>query len=108
MQNAKLEKLIKCLNMASSSHDGEAINAVRLATQILKAEGWTWEALLTSKVTLIADPFTMEPPSQSTPYAPKPRSTGSYYQPKPRKPRTKKAPINISLDDLFGPTGPTI
>jgi Protein of unknown function (DUF2786) len=46
------DKLAKLLGMSQSSHDGEALNAVRLANRMLAKHKLTWrEALGTTSVT---------------------------------------------------------
>lgn len=60
-ESKELSILIKLLKMTTSSHDHEALNAMRLANaQVLKL-GTDWEDLLYGKVTLVADPFTSIP-----------------------------------------------
>ena len=39
-------RLIKCLGMADSSHDGEAANAGRLANRLVKGQGLTWDGVI--------------------------------------------------------------
>lgn len=38
--------LVKCLELTQSDHDGEALNAIRKANQLLKKSNLTWTALL--------------------------------------------------------------
>lgn len=52
-----LEKLIKLMKMTTSSNDGEALTAVRMANGILARDGYAWETLLRGKITVIGDPF---------------------------------------------------
>lgn len=40
------ERLVKLLGMTGSAHDGEALNAIRLANTELQKAGATWETLL--------------------------------------------------------------
>ncbi|MBF0623801.1 MAG: hypothetical protein HQL82_03235 [Magnetococcales bacterium] len=44
-----LQKLAKVLQLTDSTHDGEALNSVRLANQLLKKAGVTYEELLREK-----------------------------------------------------------
>lgn len=39
-------RLIKVLALTTSSNDGEALNAIRKANEIIKGEGLTWEQVL--------------------------------------------------------------
>lgn len=43
MTPEKRTRLIQLLGMIGSSHDGEALNAARLAQRLLGSEGLTWE-----------------------------------------------------------------
>lgn len=40
------ERLTKLMAMTTSSNDGEALNAMRMANKIIKAAGTSWEELL--------------------------------------------------------------
>jgi hypothetical protein len=40
------EKIAKLLNLTSSDNDGEALNAIRIANQILKKNGLDWPTLI--------------------------------------------------------------
>ena len=88
-ESKELSILIKLLKMTTSTHDHEALSAMRLANaQVLKL-GTDWEDLLYAKVTLVADPFTSIP--DVTP-APGPGST-SYGRPSsPPRPSTQPPP----------------
>ena len=44
--DAQKEKLVKVLNLTTSNHDGEALNAIRLANNILVLEKLTWEMVI--------------------------------------------------------------
>jgi hypothetical protein len=57
-RSLNLELLIKLLKLTASSNDAEALLAMRKAHEVLAKFGGDWEALLHSKVTVIADPFT--------------------------------------------------
>lgn len=52
-----VELLIKLLAMTGSSHDSEALSAMRLANAQLAKAGVAWSELLRGKVTVIVDPF---------------------------------------------------
>jgi len=41
-----MEKLLKILGMTGSSHDGEALVALRMAQRLMAAEGKTWKDLI--------------------------------------------------------------
>lgn len=60
-ESKELSILIKLLKMTTSTHDQEALSAMRLANMQLLKLGTDWEDLLNGKVTLIADPFTSVP-----------------------------------------------
>lgn len=62
MENGKddppdLDTIIKLMGMTGSSHDAEALSALRMATARLKKWGWTWEAMLRGKVKVMPNPF---------------------------------------------------
>lgn len=69
--------LLKCLNMTTVEEDTVAVVAIRQANKILAEAGWSWEKLLSAKITVIADPFAnipapppparAEPPMRSAP-----------------------------------------
>jgi hypothetical protein len=62
-----LTLLIKLLKMTTSSHDAEALLAIRKANEQLAKFGGDWERLLRSRITIIgADPFSAiaEPPKR--------------------------------------------
>ncbi len=46
----ELTKIKKMMAMTTSSHDGEALNALKLVNGILKKHGITWDELLTKMV----------------------------------------------------------
>lgn len=82
-------KLIKLLKMTTSSNDGEALTAMRMANATLTRLGWDWDKLFAGKIKLIADPFAS--PSLREPPAPKaaPQSQAKPNQAAPpRQPRT--------------------
>lgn len=62
-----LELVIKLLKMTTSSHDGEALVALRKANEQITRYGWDWDSLLRSKVKIVGDPFG----SMSAPPTPK-------------------------------------
>ena len=49
MDPAKRTRLIQLLGMMGSAHDGEILNAARLAQRFIGGEGLTWEEVLTQK-----------------------------------------------------------
>lgn len=53
----KLPLLIKLMGMTTASNDGEALIAIRKANDLLRSADWTWERLLSGKVTVVEDPF---------------------------------------------------
>lgn len=86
-----LKLVIKLMKMTTSQNDSEALAALRQANKRLLAAGWDWEALLTAKVTIVADPFgsieapTASPQSYSKPQAPqRPAPAAPSYQPPPQ------------------------
>jgi len=61
-----MTKLVRIMRMTESSSDGEALNALRLANRMLKAEGKTWEDIIGARVGA-ANPLSpdyRQPPSQ--------------------------------------------
>ena len=52
-----LDTIIKLMGMTTSSHDGEALNAMRMANAQLKKWNWTWREILTAKIKIMPDPF---------------------------------------------------
>lgn len=81
-ESLNLTLLIKLLKMTTSSHDGEALTAMRKANEQLGKFGGDWEALIRGKVTIIADPFT----SASPPPMPTRSQYGSAAPPAPPPP----------------------
>lgn len=73
-----LDLLIKLLKMTTSSHDAEALLAMRKANEQILKVGGDWETLLRGKVTIIEDPFKniatpdYESPHRAPPKAPAP------------------------------------
>ena len=53
----KQERLLKLLKMTTSSNDGEALTAIRMANDLLGAVGWDWDKLIEGKIRVIEDPF---------------------------------------------------
>jgi hypothetical protein len=50
MQPKHFERFVKLMGMTGSQSDGEAINALRMATAILIRENITWEEFLTKGI----------------------------------------------------------
>lgn len=48
----QLTRFIKLMGMTGSSFDGEALNALRMATSILNEAGHNWEELIRGRVTV--------------------------------------------------------
>ena len=48
MDPDKKKRLIQLLGMMGSEHDGEILNAARLAQRLIGSEGLTWEEVLSS------------------------------------------------------------
>lgn len=70
-----LEKLIKLMRMTTSSNDGEALSAIRLANRMIDSWKGDWEKILSGKITVIGDPFanvSVKAPSRNAPPPPKP------------------------------------
>lgn len=57
----KQDLLLKMLRMTESDNDGQALVAIRKANALLQSAGWTWEKLLSGKITVVADPFASMP-----------------------------------------------
>lgn len=47
---------LKLMNLTTSSFDGEALNAIRMANSVLNSMNQTWEDLLHQKIVMIAPP----------------------------------------------------
>lgn len=113
--NAKTDDLrlvIKLMKMTTSQVDNEALMALRKANERISALGWDWEALLSNKITIVADPFDKieiikpteshrQPSAPPRPQAPQRPSAQSQYQQayraaqqayQPRATPTPKAP----------------
>lgn len=83
-----LALLIKLLKLTTSSHDAEALAAMRKANSALDRLGGDWEALLLGRVTIIADPFTnLAPPPK-----PQPKHTHPAPPPPPPSPHATRPP----------------
>jgi len=48
----KLTRFIKLMGMTGSIHDGEALNALRMANAILAETGMSWEEFIKGRVTV--------------------------------------------------------
>jgi hypothetical protein len=58
-----IQMLIKLLRMTESPHDGEALNAMRMANSLLNKHNTDWDAVMRGAVPMIdADPFAAAPP----------------------------------------------
>jgi hypothetical protein len=44
-----LQRLIRCIELSSSTNDHEALAAIRKANGILKSHQWTWSSLLAGR-----------------------------------------------------------
>jgi hypothetical protein len=122
-----LTLLIKLLKMTTSSHDNEALVAMRKANTELLKFGGDWDTLLRGKVTVIGDPFENlrkpdvgaprppaphappPPPPPPRPQAPPPPQRPQAYAHSPQRPQTaalKRARARfkrgtVTLDDLI-------
>ena len=47
---------LKLMSLTTSSFDGEALNAIRMANAVLARTNQTWEDLLKNKIVMIAPP----------------------------------------------------
>lgn len=81
MSSLKVDLLTKLLGLTSSSNDNEALTAIRKANTLLRDSGWTWESLLSGKITIVADPFTGLTPPAARAAQPEPPRTPSYPKP---------------------------
>lgn len=100
--NQNLDLLIKLLNLTTSSQDGEALVAIRKANEQLSRFNATWESLIRSKVTIVADPFSGTP-SQAQPTfqsRPAPAATPPRPAPPPPPPRPAPRPASPSSRSL--------
>lgn len=82
--------LLKCLNMTTVKEDSVAVVAIRQANKILADAGWSWEKLLSAKITVIGDPFANipAPPQPARAAPPPPRSATRSAPPPPSPNRT--------------------
>jgi hypothetical protein len=97
------------MGMTGSSHDNEALNAVRLANKWLADKGHNWADLLEGKVVVEADPFAIPSGrpatannsdySKSQP-APTPRYRPPPPPPPPPRYHTNALEINVYFNDL--------
>ncbi len=55
------EKLVKVLELTNSPVDGEALNAIRIANQLLKKENLSWASLI-AKPRVHTQPWSTTPP----------------------------------------------
>lgn len=110
-QSKELTILIKLLKMTTSSHDHEALSAMRLANAQLLKLGTDWDDLISGRVTLVADPFTSVPdlkPSETfttvypshSPSAPPPKGPPRPAPPRPPAYYTNAAAIQDCFDIL--------
>lgn len=56
-QSDDVTRLIKLMKMTTSSHDGEALVAMRKANDELRRLGWDWDTILTGKIKIVENPF---------------------------------------------------
>lgn len=81
---ASLSRLIKLLKMTASSHDPEALSAVRMANREAEKFGG-WEKILSDHITVIGDPFAELSTPKTSVQQPRPK-------PAPRPASTPAAP----------------
>jgi len=91
-----LDKIIKLMGMTGSSHDPEAISALRMATELMRKWGWTWEAVLRGKIKIMPDPFANIP-------RPMTGQSGTNYmrQPPAPPPPPKQFDNKVELEKYF-------
>jgi hypothetical protein len=100
-----LTLLIKLLKMTTSSHEAEALVAVRKANAELTKFGGDWEALLRGKVTVIGDPFAdLQKPDRGRTSAPKP-TPPPQPQPPPRPHTPPQQPRRAKAASPHAPSG---
>lgn len=66
MNEDKRDRLIQILGMMGSAHDGEVLNAARLAQRLIGSEALTWEEVLKN---IKPEPANASPASYSAGYA---------------------------------------
>lgn len=101
----KQELLLKMLNMTTADNDGQALVAIRKANALLASAGWTWEKLLSGKITVVEDPFSkVAAPTAQAPRnvevpvrpffrpTPTPRPLDPSPPPRPQTPRPSPPP----------------
>lgn len=115
-----LEKLIKLMKMTTSTQDGEALTAIRMANGWLLRNGHDWETVLRGKITIIEDPFNAvnAPDPRRTdddPYARRRRAAPPpppQPQAKPQPQRPQAAPPgwqqNVNRPSPKQPVGPQL
>lgn len=100
-ESKELSMLIKLLKMTTSTHDHEALSAMRLANLQLLKLGTDWEDLLNAKVTLIADPFSAIPDIEvKTPTSAPPQGWAPSTPRSPPQAPPKPAPP-VYYSDMF-------
>jgi hypothetical protein len=109
LENA-LEKLIKIMKMTTSSTDGEALAAIRMANSQLTRLKTDWEAVLRGKISIMPDPFggvpivnaKPAPPSPAPRPAPQPTPQPRWNPPPPPPPppRPRPAPPRFPHMDM--------
>lgn len=61
-EDLNIAMIIKLLRMTESQHDGEALNAIRMANALLNKHNANWDELMRKQVQVIdADPFAAAP-----------------------------------------------
>jgi hypothetical protein len=86
--------LIKLLRMTESEHDGETLNAVRMANALLNRHNANWDEVLRGKVPMIdADPFGTSPKMGKIP------DKGAHY--------TNAAEIDAMFANIYNRLRPT-
>lgn len=78
----KEQLLLKMLNMTTSDNDGQALVAIRKSNELLASAGWSWEKLLSGKITVVADPFARMPEVKRP--EPEPERAPARSAPQPR------------------------
>lgn len=86
-----MKRFIAIMGMTGSAGDGEALNAVRKANEMLRAAGKTWSDVLSAPTAAaFGTPDYRTPPSR--------RGTGSYG--KPHRPTRRSEEERIRSDDI--------
>lgn len=93
-------RLARVLEMMSSTHDGEALNAARAATKMVRDAGVTWEQVLSGRT---GAPGMPSAPDYRTP--PSKRGTTRYGRPAPKQSKDERRVTGDDIDTMLSEVG---